>query len=37
MQSALSTQYEMTGKEGDDDTTLIQVWECLNCDHWENG
>lgn len=37
MQSALSTQYEMSGKEGDDYTTLIEVFECLDCDYWENA
>jgi hypothetical protein len=35
MEPRIGTRYQMTGNQGDDDTTLIEYWECIDCGYTE--
>lgn len=35
MKAVITTKYEMTGDTMDDNTVLIEWWDCLDCNHYE--
>ena len=37
MRVIIATRTDMTGYSGDDNTTMVEWWECLDCGYYEEA